>query len=469
MKNDPLENLREGKALSLADELGLVVRLSIPAIMAQISSVLMQYIDASMVGQLGANDSASIGLMASTTWLIGGVLSSAAIGYTVQVAHRIGAGEDGKARGVVRLGLTVAFLFALCIMAVCLALSGVLPRLLGANDAIYDGAVSYFRIYAMALPVLSLVYICGGMLQASGDMRLPSILNILMCVMDVIFNALFIFPSGTISLGEGTSLPGAGLGIAGAALGTAVAEGITALLMLFFLLTRSDKLRATLPVERGDTRELFGRATRLSLPVAIEQVIIGGAYVMATKIVSPLGTIAIAANSFAITAESLCYMPGYGVEMAAVTIIGQCFGAGRKDTARRLSFIVTFFGIAVMAVAGVLMYIFAPQMLGLLTPDPDIRTLGTRVLRIEAFAEPMFAASMVATGVFRGAGDTLAPSVINLISMWFVRLPLAFFLSGTLGLTGVWIAMCIELNVRGILFLIRLYRKRFDTPASKAS
>ena len=100
-------------------------------------------------------------------------------------------------------------------------------------------------------------------------------------------------------------------------------------------------------------------------------------------------------------------------------------------------------------------------MFSLLTPDPAIRILGTKVLRIEAFAEPMFAASIVAAGALRGAGDTLIPSIMNLASMWGVRITLSLFMAPRLGLAGVWIAMCLELCVRGVLFLIRLFRGKW--------
>ena len=115
-----------------------------------------------------------------------------------------------------------------------------------------------------------------------------------------------------------------------------------------------------------------------------------------------------------------------------------------------------------MSAAGVLMYIFAPQMIGILTPNKVIRDLGTEVLRIEAFAEPMFGASIVASGVFRGTGDTLSSMIRNIISMWGVRIPMAAVLSGRLGLRGVWIAMCTELIIRGILFLTHLAGGRWD-------
>ena len=128
--------------------------------------------------------------------------------------------------------------------------------------------------------------------------------------------------------------------------------------------------------------------------------------------------------------------------------------------------------MAVMAFMGVVMYIFAPEMIGMLSPVPEIRELGVAVLRIEAFAEPFFAAAIVAYSVCVGAGDTFKPSLINLGSMWFVRLTLAYALASIYGLRGVWFAMAVELTFRGSMFLIRVYRGGWlrniaDTPQTE--
>ena len=114
------------------------------------------------------------------------------------------------------------------------------------------------------------------------------------------------------------------------------------------------------------------------------------------------------------------------------------------------------------------MFLLAPLMFSILTPDTAIQALGVRVLQIEAFAEPLYAVSIVVTGALRGAGDTLAPSILNLISMWGVRITAAFLLAPRFGLVGVWLAMCGELCIRGILFLIRLLRGKWLTLPSLA-
>lgn len=461
-----LERLRNNETLSVREQLKLTIQLSIPAIMAQISSIVMQYIDASMVGSLGANDSASIGLVSSSTWLFGGLCSAASIGFTVQVAQRIGAGEDEEARNIVKQGLLSVLAFSGMLMLIGTLISAYLPVWLGGDSGICAGASQYFFVYAAFLPVMQLNHTAGGMIQCSGNMKLPSILHVLMCFLDVLFNMLLIFPSRDITFwGNSFKMYGAGLGVMGAALGTAFAEVVILTVMLCYLLFGSPMLRIRKGEKLRFNPEELGRAVKISIPVGFEQVVMCGAQIMSTKIVAPLGTVAIAANSFSVTAESLCYMPGYGIGSAATTLIGQSIGAGRKDLTKRFGWLTTGLGMLIMTGSGILLYIFAPFMIGLLSPDPEIRELGAAVLRIEAFAEPMYAASIVATGVFRGAGDTFIPSCINLFSMWCVRIPLGAFLAPRFGLHGVWFAMCVELCVRGVLFLIRLSGQKWQKSA----
>ena len=189
-----------------------------------------------------------------------------------------------------------------------------------------------------------------------------------------------------------------------------------------------------------------------------QNILMSGAQIVSTMIVAPLGNIAIAAHSFAITAESLCYMPGYGIGDAASTLVGQTHGAGRIDLCKSFAYLTVGLGMSVMALMGVVMFVFAPEMIGVLSPVESIRELGTICLRIEAFAEPFFAASIVTYSVCVGAGDTKKPAAINLGTMWLVRLTLAYGLSKSYGLEGVWIAMATELTLRGCLFLVRLFR-----------
>ncbi len=451
--------MKDPKNATLPRQLLLVFLLSLPSILAQLSSVIMQYIDASMVGSLGAEASASIGMVASSTWLFSGVCGAVNYGFTIQAAQSIGAGNKKETKLILKQALMTSAAFSLFMALLGAAISGGLPGWLGAQKEIRSDASRYFLIFAVSLPAVSLNRLAGGLLQSSGNMRTPGILNIQMCLLDVIFNFLLIFPARTLSVfGLSLRIPGANLGVAGAALGTALAQLLTALLMMAALL-RSPLYRIEKNSSWKPDFAIIRRAIRLSVPIAIENMMMSGALVVSTRIIAPLGTISISANSLAVTAESLCYMPGYGIADAAATLTGQCYGAGEEKLLRRYARTAAWFGIGLLTLTGTAMFFAAPLMLSILTPVAEVRALGASVLRIEAFAEPLYGASMVCSGALRGVGDTFIPSLMNMGSIWIVRLTLSLILVGPFGLFGVWIAMCTELCFRGLIFLIRLYRE----------
>lgn len=456
-----LELIQSGHPLTLRQRLGLTARLSWPAIMAQLSSILMQYIDAAMVGRLGAVDSAAVGLVSTSLWLFWGVCSAATVGFSVQVAHAMGAAEYGRGRDIMRQGILASFLFGTLIAVIGISISRFLPHWLGGQDEICRPASQYFLVFVSALPLLSLNYIGCGVLRAAGNMKVPGGLNVMMCVLDVAFNFLLIFPTRQLTLaGVSFTMPGAGLGVLGAALGTVAAEVVTAASVMWYLLTRQEHLALT-RVKGKLGRFRFSRtvslkAVKVAAPLTLEHAVICGAQIMITVIVAPLGAVAIAANAFAVTAEALCYMPGYGIGDAATTLVGQSYGAGRRDLARQFGYITTLSGMVIMSVMGILLWQFAPSVMSLMSPVRGIIDLGAEVLRIEAWAEPMFAASIVAYGVMVGVGDTIVPACMNFGSIWLVRVPLAALLAPPMGLQGIWIAMCIELCFRGAIFLWRL-------------
>ncbi len=453
-----LAMIRGGQPMSWRQQLRLTVMLSVPAILSQITAILMEYIDASMVGHLGADAAASIGITAAATWMFTGLCIALATGFGVQVAHFVGASNHAEARSTLRQALTVSAIFSCVLAAVGVAISPYLPIWLGGEERIVPDAARYFSIYSLALPILQQGYLASNMLRCCGNMKVPTICNILMCVLDVTFNFFLIFPSRTVSVFNlQVYLPGAGLGVTGAALGTFLAVLVSGAVLVWFMLYRSKDLKIV--SERGSfrpTRRCLFRAFTIGSPMGIERIVMCGAQLVTTAIVAPIGSVAIAAHSFAITVEGLCYMPGYGISEAATTLVGQSLGAGRHKLTQRFAYITVSMGMAVMAVMGAVMYVFAPQMLSIMTENSDIISLGAQILRIEAFAEPMFAASIVTYGIFVGLGKTVLPTTVNFTSIWVVRLMLAFFLAPTYGLVGVWIAMCIELCVRGTVFLLML-------------
>lgn len=459
------EQINSGGIINLSTKLRLIIQLSWPAIMAQLSTILMEYIDASMVGNLGASPAASIGLMATTTWLFWGLGTATATGYSVQVAHLIGARRDSDAKAVLRQSFFIVLGLSIVLAIVGLLIASRLPVWLGGNESILQGSTDYFAIFAISLPFLFCSYLTSSMLRCSGNMFIPGILNVLMCILDVVFNFFLIFPTREIDLfGLVFNMPGADLGVKGAALGTLFAEIVAGSYLLYYMVCKSDKLKHPF---RGIgrwwrlSRLTVRRACIISWPLALERVVMCSAQIFITAIVAPLGTAAIAANAFGVTAESLCYMPGYGVSDASTTLVGQSLGAGKRDLARSFGRITIILGMTVMAVLGLVMWIFAGEMMSFFTPDPDVISLGTVALRTEAWAEPMFGAAIVTYGIFIGAGYTVTPAVINFSCIWGVRVTLSLILASSLGLFGVWLAMAIELGVRGLTFLIVFSRRRW--------
>ena len=435
----------------LRAEVAQVWRLSLPAILTQITTIAMQYLDSAMVGALGANASAAIGLVASSTWVFGGIVTAAASGFSVQAAQRLGAGDDHGARQIGLHGLIAALGVSLALCALGLGISPQLPDWLGGDAAICADASAYFLAFSLMLPFSQLNMLSSLMLQCAGDMVTPSILNAVMCVLDVGLNALLI-PR---------------LGVFGAGLGTTGACAIVSLVMAWCCYCRNEHLR----LRRGERLPFDGAilrtALRLGTPVAVQEAAMNGAMVVSTVIIAPLGSVAIAANSFAVTAESLCYMPGYGIGAAAAALVGRSVGAGDEKLARRQGRICTAMGAALMGLTGAAMMLACPLVFRLLTPVEEVRVLSAQILRISLWAEPLFGVSIVAAGVLRGAGDTLVPSLLNLGSIWIVRIGLALVLTPAFGLRGMWVAMMVELIVRGLLLLWRQHSSRHFASALK--
>ncbi|MCH5310195.1 MAG: MATE family efflux transporter [Prevotella sp.] len=443
-----LSYIREGRTMTQREKLMLIIQLSIPSILAQLSSIIMFFIDYAMVGHLGEKAPAAIGLVETTTWLMGGLASAASLGFSVQVAHFIGANDFEAARRVLRQSLVCCFLWSLMLSIIGVAVHRDLPVWLGGSEDIVHDASRYFLIVGLAGIFFQMEGLGGSMLKCSGNMKIPSVLNIAMCVMDVCFNYMYIYVFD--------------MGVAGAAMGTATAIFITACLMLYFLLYRSPMLSLIgRPGSFKPKADTVATAFKIGAPMGLQHLLMGSAQIVSTLIVASLGTIAIAANSLAITVESLCYMPGYGIAEAATTLVGQGIGAGQKSLTRSFARMSVGLGISVMTFMGILMWVFAPELMAVMTPVEAIIAEGTQALRIEAWAEPMFAAAIVANGVFIGAGDTIIPAIMSLASMWAVRLTLAASLAPRFGLKGVWTAMAIELTFRGIIFLTRLFKGKW--------
>lgn len=439
--------MRENKKIEFKDQLKIVILLSVPAILEQLVGTAMSYIDTAMVGSLGYKATAAIGVVASTTWLFGGICTAAVLGFSVQVAQYLGAGKNKLARQVVCQSILFNIIFGLCMALIVVGASFYLPTLLGADPSICKDATLYLAIVGAFIPFNMMAMLHSGMLRCSGNAVLPSLMNISMCVFDVLFNYFFIYILN--------------LKVAGAALGTGMAQLVVGFILMYIVVKKESSLRLLGDESWKFDKDILKNVVNLSIPAGLERVTLSLAQVVMTGVVSSMGAVSVAINYVAVSAEGLCYLPAYGIGGAATTLVGQSIGAKRKDMAKRFAYLTTLLSFVLVIVMSVILFAFAPFLASTLTNSQEVIDGASECLRIVSFSEPLFAISIVVMGALRGAGDSKRPFVLNALSMWGMRvLPIIIF-TKRYGVIGVWITMTFELVFRGMIFFIRMVRGKW--------
>ena len=267
--------------------LSAVLLLAWPAIVEQIMITLVQYVDTAMVGSLGSQATAAVGLTSSTTWLFNGFFAAAAIGFSVQVAQHLGAGRQEDARKVVWQSLRFTVLFGLFMGAIGFALSFPLPALLGADPAVRGDASLYFRIMACAMPFTLGTNMFSAVIRCAGDTKTPMVLNLLINVFNVVLNTLFIYETRPVEvLGLRFTMWGAGWGVGGAAFASGLSTALVCLLFLTVLFRKKSPIRISLKQRYKFERGCLLAAWRLGLPAALERSIMCLAQIVITAIIT---------------------------------------------------------------------------------------------------------------------------------------------------------------------------------------
>ncbi|MGN8876681.1 MATE family efflux transporter [Pseudoflavonifractor sp. HCP28S3_F10] len=449
--------------LSGGSRMGTVWRLSWPSIMEQLLATMVSYVDTAMVGALGAAATAAVSVNAAPIWMCGGLLSGVGIGYSVQVSNAIGAGDDQRAREVVRQGVLAALVCGALFLLIYEGLSGYIPMWLGAKPEVLPQATAYLRYYAAGMPWVAAGSIFSAVLRCMGNTRAPLLFNSLANVLNIILNFFLIYETRTVPLwGLTLVIPGAGRGVAGAALASAL-SWVFAGTALLWVGTRQGRFRIHLRDGLRPDGAIIRMAVRLGLPSALERATVNLGQIAMTALVASLGTVALAANQIATTAEGLCYLPAYGISYAAIALVGQSVGARSREDAAAFGTLAARTALALCSAMAVLLFLFAPALSSLFNSDPAVVDEAARMLRIVCFAEPLFALSIVYSGTLRGAHDVRFPMVCSLVCMWGLRIPLAPLLvrKAGLGLSAVWIAMSADLILRGILCTARWHSGRW--------
>lgn len=456
---------KEKKELDLLDKTKspnkIVWALAWPTIVEQLLLTVVTYVDAAMVGSVGVNATAAIAVNTSVIWLIQGLMAGLGVGASVLVATKIGERKLEQAQAILMQSILAMILLGGAVMLIGeLILAHNLPRWMGAEEVLLAPAEQYMRIVAAAFPFQVLLAVGCAIIRGAGDTRTPMYYNILSNIVNIIGNFLFIYETRTVTIfGFSLKIWGAGMGVGGAALGTALAFFISGMLTLRHLLSRKSIVHVPGARSLKPDREILGQIVRLGLPAAFERVTLSSGQMVITALVTGMGSSVLAAHQLATTAESICYMPCFGFSVAATTLVAQSIGAGEKEMAKNYAGICIRYGIGIMIISAVLMFLFAPQMIWLFIRDTAVISLGAAMLRIEAFAEPFVAVTNVICGVLKGGGDTRWPFYISIIGMWVVRLTLAVVAIKVfgVGLAGIWIPMAIDWTVR-MLICLRRYK-----------
>ncbi len=447
-----------------------ILRLSWPTIIEQMMFTVLNFSDTAMVGALGAVATAAVGITSTSIWLSGSVISAVSVGLSIQLAQSVGAGNYKHAKEIVGQSLLTSLVAGTLLGLVFFSLHWHLPVWLGARPEVVPHAQAYLQIISISLLFNMLSSVFSSLLRCMGDTHTPLKYNFTAIVLNVIFNFLLIFPSRDLHL-FGMTIPmfGAGLGVAGAAWGTALSLAGSATLLFFSLCNKNREIHLLLKKEylRPD-RDILKNMIFLGVPTAMEQFISTSGQVASTRIVSTLGTVAVAANTLAVSAESLSYMPAYGVSVATTTLVSQSIGAEKKEDAMNFGKLANRLGFCAMIFVGILLFLLAEPLIRLFTQDESVIPLAAAMLRIVAIAQPLNASCSILSGALRGASDVKSPFLIGIFGMWVLRVPLAllFIFVFHWGLHGYWIAMVIDNMTKGALSIIRFRQGKWMNNAS---
>lgn len=463
-----LQNLR--RLFSDRATLLTICALAWPTIVEQALQTAVQYIDTAMVGRIGANASAAVGLTTTMMWLVNGPFFAMGIGVLACISKAFGAKEIHKAKTAAMQAIFLALGLGTVLGAATLCISPFLPKWLGAEPEIEQDAFLYFFITCLPMIFRASSIMMGSVLRAARDTKTPMLVNIATNLCNVVLNFLLINQSRTLIIGS-FSFPmwGAGLGVAGAAVATAIAHTLGGTLMMIavwrnpMLSPRGEKLRVDKPI--------LSECVRVGLPVAGERAIACLGQVAFTALVSRLGTLALATHSLAITAEQAFYIPGYGMQAAAATLAGNAVGERDERKLTRTATTIMILAACIMGVLATFLFCFPDWMMGLFTKDAQVIAGGIPILRIVAVSEPLFGILIILEGTFNGVGDTKAPFVFSAITMWGVRILGTLICTRifSLGLNAVWICMVADNISRCVLLMLRFisgrWKQRLDFTA----
>lgn len=435
---------------SQKQKIKVILALAVPAMIENLLQTVVGFVDTLFVSRLGLVEVAAVGVTNAIIAVYLAVFMAMGIGTSSLIAKSVGAGDLEKAKAIARQSTWISAGLGLIFGVITLFFAEPLLRVMGAEPNVVAQGTIYFRIVAVPSIFISLMTIFGSILRAAGDTKTPMKVGIWINLIHVGLDYVLIFGF----LGAG------GWGIAGAAWATAIVRMIGAVTLYLFI--RKSKL--SFSFRKGTSNGLILPLLRLSGPAAAERLIMRFGQVLYFGLIVRIGTDVYAAHTIAGNIEIFSYMPGYGLAVAATTLVGQHLGAKRREDAYRYGILTAGIAVIFMSFVGVLLFFFSPIAAAWFTEQPDVVRMVTTALRIDAFAQPFLAIGLVLAGALQGAGDTKSPMYSTAIGMWIIRIVGVYVLSiyFGMGIAGVWLSIAIDLMVRAVYLYFR-FKKQMQT------
>lgn len=431
-----------------------IFMLAVPAIIENVSQVFIGVVDFYLVGKLGTEAIAAVGVTNLTMNIYISFFLALGIGTTAMVARFIGAKDYRSAKSALKLSLMMSIAIGLFFGLVNLIFSKRILLLLGGEEKVIEYALPYFLSVAVPSVFLSMTMVLSSALRGAGDTKTPMQVALIANIINAIMTYLLIFGFHNFS----------GLGILGAGLATTLAR-ITSVLLLVKKINQKDKkIKLTITRAWQVDFPMLKALTKISIPAAIERLIMRSGQLIYGSMIIGIGTKAYAAHNIAGTIETLSYLPGMGFGVAAATLVGQNLGRENIQEAKNVGRLSYFLSTIFMMFVGVIFYIYAPFLARLFTKETAVISQVVRVLRLIALFQPFLAMTLVITSALQGAGDTKFPMYASLIGIWGIRVIGVYILSVRLsyGLFGVWIAYAVDITVRGIILFLRFQKGKWQ-------
>lgn len=446
------------------NKLKKIISLAWPAIIQEALNVVVTYVDTAMVGALGASASAAVGLTGSVGWLVSSIAIALGIGILAVCAQSAGAQDEKKMKIAGQQAFFMTLIAGTILTIICVSISPFLPTWLGGDISIRKEASLYFMIISLPLLFRSAVLILSSALRGVSDMKTPMLINLYMNMINVVFNFLLIYPTRQIG---GIIIPGANLGVVGAAIATAISFVFGGVLM--FRQYYNNKIFDFKNTGFHFHKDVFKECLTIGIPVVMERSVICLGHVTFSSLIAKLGVSEFAAHTIALQAEQAFYIPGYGFQSAASTLAGNAIGEKDEQKVKDVTYMISGFTFILMFIAGILLFFNAHHLMALFTPDKDVILLGTAVLKIVSVSEPIYGVLVILEGTFNGIGDTKAPFIYSLCTMWGIRILGSYCMIHLfhLHLQSVWVMMVCDNVLRCFLLLQRFLRGKWKTIISK--